>query len=479
VLDRLSTGGSRLLVPATIAFIVATAALLGVIGADARWLAAMGDVITHRGSIPAGIPFAAAPSLHWVNAIVLSELVFGTLERALGDRGLLLAQLLAVGGGMAVLARDALAGGAERPGTCAALLLAAVGAASSLVIVRVQLFSLLLFPVLIALLRAQARRPTPAIWAVVPLLAAWSNLHGAVLLGLAVTLCYLGLSRFRAQPTQTVTVAVACVLAICLTPALLSTPSYYHGLLTNVAASRGQGMWAPLSLSAPLDIVLVIAALTLLARVRHARLLRWELVATVALAALTVQGSRNGVWLVLFLAPLAARTIVPRRSWAALAPVALLASSVAIALAVTRGPEPGGASPRLLTEALALAHGTPVLAEDQLAEQVALSGGRIWAGDPIDAFSHATQATYLDWTDGAPSGRRAFGADVRVVLVSRGSRAQVLTASTAGFRLIAISPLAALYARSTSSGQPATRARPEALEVVQGPAIRAQRPRGE
>jgi hypothetical protein len=475
VTTRVSSSGSRLLIPATITLIVALAALLGTIGADARWLAAMGDVIAHRGSVPAGIPFASAATSHWPNAIVLAELAFGGLERVFGDRGLLLAQLVAVAGALTVLARDARAGGAERPGLSAALLIAAIGAATSLAIVRVQLFSLLLFPVLVALLRSQARRPTRAIWLVVPLLALWANLHGVVLLGLAMTFAYLGLSRLRLRRAETLAVGAASLVALCLTPALLSTPDYYHGLLTNLAVSRGEGMWAPLSLTSPLDLLLLIAGIMLVACTRGSRALRWELVVVLALAVLTVQGSRNGVWLLMFLVPLAARTIVPRRSWAAVAPVALLASSAAVALAVVRGPEPNDASPRLVSEALALAHGSPVLAEDQLAEQVALSGGRIWAGDPIDAFSRQTQATYLDWTDGTPSGRRAFVPDVRVVLVSRGSRAQALTASTAGFRLIATSPLAALYARSAEPGHPATRARPEALEVIQHPASGGQR----
>jgi hypothetical protein len=479
---RSSSTGSRLLIPATIAMIVAIAALLGTIGADSRWLAAMGDVIAHRGSVPAGIPFASAASSHWPNAIVLAELAFAGLEHLFGDRGLLLAQLLAVAGALIMLARDARAGGAEGPGVCGALLLAAFGAASSLVIVRVQLFSLLLFPVLVALLRSQARRPTNAIWLVVPLLALWANLHGAVLLGLAVTFAYLGISRLRLRPAETLAIGAASLVALCLTPALLSTPDYYHGLLTNLAASRGAGMWAPLSLTSPLDVALVIAAIALVACTRRSHATRWELVVGLALTVLTVQGSRNGVWLLMFLMPLAARTIVPRRQWAAVAPVALLASSAAVALAVARGPEPNGASPRLVSQALALAHGSPVLAEDQLAEQVALSGGRIFAGDPIDAFSRTTQATYLDWNDGDASGRRALDTGVRVVLVVRGSRAQTLTAQTAGFHLIATSPLAALYERgpgSGDSGKPATRARPEALEVIQRATLRVQRPRGE
>src|ERR1700722_1625471 len=139
-------------VAAAVIVIVAVAALLATVGADARWLAALGHVIVQRGSIPSGVPFAAAPTGHWPNALVL-----GGLERALGDRGLVLAQLLAVGAAMAVLARDSRLGGAQPAGIAVALMLAAVGTMPSLAIVRAQVFSLVLFPVLCVLLRAEAR----------------------------------------------------------------------------------------------------------------------------------------------------------------------------------------------------------------------------------------------------------------------------------------------------------------------------------
>src|SRR5438477_10877661 len=161
--------------------IVAITGLFSLVGADARWLAALGSAIAEHHAIPDGVPFAAAPTAHWPNAIVAAELLFHGLESTLGDRGLMLAQMVAVGGALSVLSRDALAGGASAPATATALIVASLGALPSLVIARVQLFSLLLFPVLIALLRSQARRPTGRIWLVVPLIAVWSNLHGAAL----------------------------------------------------------------------------------------------------------------------------------------------------------------------------------------------------------------------------------------------------------------------------------------------------------
>jgi len=421
---------STVYIAATVAVIVAIAALLARVGADAQWLAALGHVIVQRHSIPTGIPFAAAPTSHWPNAIVLAELAFDALERTLGDRGLMLAQLLAVGVGLAVLGRDALAGGADPPGTSGALLLAGIGALPSLAIARVQLFSLLLFPILVALLRAESRRPSRRIWLLVPLLALWANLHGTVLLGLAVALAYLLCSRLRREPIVAVVAGVASSLALCLTPALAGTITYYHGLLTNVAAERGQGMWAALSLSAPLDLLLVATAVALSIKVVHARPQLWEWAVLVALGALTIQASRNGVWLLFFLVGPAARTIRPARAWQGLIAPALAASLAVIAFAVVRGPAPEGATPALVSRALALAHGSPVLAEDVVAEQVALAGGRVWIGDPIDAFSRLDQAIYLDWMEGTRGGRQALKADVRLVLVTRGSPAQKLMTET-------------------------------------------------
>ena len=206
-------------------------------------------------------------------------------------------------------------------------------------------------------------------------------------------------------------------------------------------------MWAALSLTSPLDLLLIAAALTLAVRVARARPRLWEWAVLVALGALTIQASRNGVWLLFFLVPLAARAIKPTRTWQTLlAPVAG-ASIVVIAFAVVRGPASSGASPALLTRALTLAHGSPVLAEDVIAEQIALAGGRVWASDPIDAFSRRDQAIYLDWLQGSPSGRQALNAAVRVVLVSRGSPAQALMAATPSFTAVAGDASTRIYER--------------------------------
>jgi hypothetical protein len=253
--------------------------------------------------------------------------------------------------------------------------------------------------------------------------------------------------RVREQPLTAIGVGVASLVALCLTPAGLRTVTYYHGVLTNVAAERGEGLWAPLSLSAPADILLVLAAIVLAVKVRRARPHLWEVAVIAALSALTIQASRSGVWLMFFLVAPAARAIQPKRTWERLVPVAAVISMVGLVFEIGRGPLPSGASSALVARAVGMARGTPVLAADRLAEQVALAGGRIWVGNPIDAFSHRDQATYLDWLQGDRHGDRVL-TYVQVVLVGRGSRAEALMDKTPGFTAVETDRRSALYART-------------------------------
>lgn len=435
---------------ACIASVVALAAVLARVGSDAQWLAALGHVIVVSHRVPAGLPFAVAPTSHWPNSLVLAELIFEGLEWGFGDRGLMLGQLLAVTGALLLLARDARNGGADAFGTSGALLLAALGCLQALAIARVQMFSLVLFPAIVLLLRAQTRAPSRRLWLTVPLLALWSNLHGGALLGLGVVLAYLVFERGRREPWLAVGVGAASILALSLTPALGRTAAYYAGLMSNAAAQRGQGLWGPLSLSSPFDLLLLATAILLGTRMWRGRASLWEWSVVAALALLTVHADRNGVWLLFFLVAPAARALAPVRSLQRLVPIAGVAGAAVIAVALARGPVPTGASGSLVDSAVALAHGSPVLADGTIDEQVALAGGRIWAGDPIDAFSHNVQNAYLDWISGDRDGASALAPAVHVVLVSRGTQTQELMARMPGFVAAQTSGDAVMYEREVT-----------------------------
>jgi hypothetical protein len=435
----------RVVLLGLLAAILGGCGLLARVGSDADWLVALGRVVTHRHEIPRGIPFAASPTAGWANPLVLAELIFAALHAVGGERGLMLAQLAAGAAALGILARDARRGGAEPIGVAGALGLLALGAAASLAIARVQMFSLLLAPALIALLRAERREPSRRIWLSVGLLALWANLHGGVLLGFGVLIAYLLLDRARRRPGESLGVALAALVALGLTPALWRTGFYDVGLLTNAAAQQGQGMWGPLSPANPLDVILVLVAVVLGIKAWRAGLPGWEATLALALALLTIRAERNGVWLLMLLAPPAARRLAPVRSLRALAVPLGLLGLLLVGLTVIRGPvsTPGSG---LVARAVQLAEGRPVLADSSLDEQVAAAGGRIWAGNPIDAFSRRVQDAYLAWLNGRSGGSPALaGADV--VLVTRGTPEAARMARSSGFSIVATTPGALLYRR--------------------------------
>src|SRR5262249_52767089 len=157
---------------------------------------------------------AAVSSAGWHNVPVLGELVFHGLQASLGTRGLVIAQVAAVVICLWLVALDMRRGGVPDTPAALALMLTAFAAAPALLVVRAQLVSLALFPLLVLLLREEARRPSRRIWLLVPLVALWSNLHGGVLLGAAVACTYLLFSRARQDALTTLGVIGGMALAL-------------------------------------------------------------------------------------------------------------------------------------------------------------------------------------------------------------------------------------------------------------------------
>ncbi len=454
---RIDLDGVRL--AATVALIAGLAGAVSTVGADLRWLAALGRVVATSGGVPHGVPFAAAPTSHWANTLVAAELVLHALSSWFGERGFVLAQVVAVAACFTILARDARAQGARTGATAVALLLAALGSFTSLALVRVQLFSLVAFPALVALLRADARRPSRRIWLAPALIAAWANLHGAVLMGEVTVIAYLVLSRRRSGPLTAAGVAAVSLLALCLTPAGLASIDYYRGLVTNLAAERGVGQWAPLG-AMPFDPVLIAVAVMMLVQVIRRRPALWEAEVGAALVVMTVKAGRDGVWLLLFLAPLVSaapplgvrlsgRFVALRAAAANTLPVAGAAlAAVLLVVVVAQRPITPGASSSILSRTLALARGEPILADAIPAEQVALAGGRIWAGNPLDAFARPVQAAYLDWVDGSRGAALILANPrIRVVLATAGSAAAASVAADPAFRMASADASAVIFVR--------------------------------
>jgi hypothetical protein len=426
-------------------------ALLGSVGADARWLAALGRSILALGSVPAGIPYAAAPSVDWVNVPVLGELVFHALQVAGGDRGFLIAQLLATTAALTLLALGMRALGAPDAASAVVLMLVFFAAAPSFLIVRAQLFSLVLFCAVLLLLRAESRSPSRRVWLLVPLIALWANLHGAVLVGLAIAAAYLVLERARRNALVAASVLVACCASLFLTPALASSGRYYLGVLHSEAAQRGEGMWAPLSAHKPFDVLFIVLAIPLLVFAFRSGLKVWELACVAALAGLTLHAGRNNIWLLCFIAAPAAHGLGKRfLRDLAVSPrtIALCAAVPAtfLLLGLLQTPHQYGAGARVRGEAARLAAGKPILADGMDAEQLALDGRRVWIANPLDAFSRRDQRLYLDWLNASPAGD-ALLRQATAVVVARGSKPEQRLERDRSFRRAALDARAVIYVR--------------------------------
>ncbi|MGZ8739456.1 MAG: hypothetical protein ACXWZ8_02525 [Gaiellaceae bacterium] len=390
--------------------------------------------------------------MDWVNVPVLGELVFHALQVVGGDRGLLLAQLVAAAAALTLLAVGMRAFGAPDAASALVLMLVFFAAVPSFIIVRAQLFSLVLFCAALLLLRAEARRPSRRVWLLVPLIAIWANLHGAVLVGLAIAAAYLVLERLRREPVVAVSVLAACCAALFLTPAFAKSGTYYLGVLKSEAAQRGEGMWAPLSLHKPFDVLFILLAIPLLVFAYRSGLRIWEFVCVAAFAAMTLQAGRNAIWLTCFIAAPAAHGLgkrflrdftVSRRTLVlcALVPAAFLA------IGVFQTPHQDGAGERVRSEAARLAAGQPILADGIDAEQLALDGRRVWIANPLDAFSRRDQRLYLDWLDASPAGD-ALLRKATAVVVTRGSAPQQRLERDPSFSRAAVDAKAAVYVRN-------------------------------
>lgn len=414
------------LVVVALGVVACVIAWLSVVGSDALWLSALGDTIRADRQIPAGVPFAAAPSQGWVNTTALGQVLFSFIHVA-GSLGVVAAQVVVVVWTLWILVSSARRRGAHVIGLVSVLLLVLVGGAAPLLVARAQLLSLVPYAALVVLLRMEHDRPSRLIWATVPLIALWGNLHGAVLVGVAVLGCYLSFSRLRVDPWTAVGVGLASLAAACLNPGLLQAPHYYLGVFGGAATKDDSGMWSRLSLSNPFDLMLLVASIYLAYMTfRHRRPL-WEYAAALGLAGATLVAARHGIWLLLFLAVPAALSLkIPRRRAeeapprrANLAPAAAcVAGLVMVAgLLAARAPTFHAAD----AEASQLAdatRGQVVLVAEPLAESMAAAGATVWVSNPLDAFDHADQTAYLAFMDGDATGAaRAF--DQAGVVVAR------------------------------------------------------------
>jgi hypothetical protein len=205
-------------------------------------------------------------------------------------------------------------------------------------ILRAQVFSGVLFVLLLALLAAESRRPSRRVLLAVPLLLVWANLHGAVLQGAALVALLGVVEAVRARrPTlRAATLVVVPWLCVLATPYGLATAGYYRTLISNPILRSIEGEWRPPTFPQALGwaVFVLAAAFAVLAARRPRDLNAFEYAAlafTLFGALLAVRSIPWFAYSCLVLLPPVAERALHRRAAPAAQPIA----AMAIALGTT------------------------------------------------------------------------------------------------------------------------------------------------
>jgi len=258
-----------------------------------------GAMILDSGAIPSRDTFtftvAGAP---WLDQQWGAQVILAAVYRVGGWSGLVFLRAALVGALFAVvLATGRRAGLTQRPAawlTLAVFIVTAVALA-----LRPQLFGMLLFAAVVYLVVDRRAHPN-RLWLVLPIVAAWANLHGSFFLGpLVVGLAWLSDAHDRVPGAhRTLAVALLAGLAACLTPFGPQVWAYAAGLTTNAGVTARITEWQPTSVQSVPGILFFASAIAVAAIVARAgRRLPWPALLWLAIFfALGVYAARGVAW---------------------------------------------------------------------------------------------------------------------------------------------------------------------------------------
>ena len=278
---------------------------------------------------------------------------------------------------------------------------------------------------------AEARAPSRRIWLLVPLLALWGNLHGAVLTGAAVAGAYLVFERSRRRPGESAA-RRARVRARAVRqsgalghPELRARRPAQRGrapVLRPVGAARPPRAGSTSRSSSP-------ASPSSPARCAPARS-RGSSWRSRASPLLTLHAARGGVWLALFAVPLAAAGFGGRGARRGRLHAPRPAAGVRADRDRHRRHRARAARERCGRRGCCTARSRSRMARRCWPRMCSPSrsptqGGRVWMANPIDAFSTRGSAR-LRRVDARAAGRatRALAHAPRAVLVRLGGKAE-------------------------------------------------------
>ena len=224
-------------------------------------------------------------------------------------RGIAIVRVVAVTALIVLVVLNASFGRTVRPLAAVAATVPALALTRAVWVDRPELFGFVFFAALLLLLRAgrggrDGGRPS-ALFAVVPLIAVWANVHGSFALGAVLVLCVCAEGAFRdvARRRAYVLTAASTLFATLLTPAGVATwtaPGIHF-----LSPPRDIQEWALIDASTPFGIAYVITlALVLVCAVVGRRPDLRELVVLLPVTFLSLTAMRQAPLLAIAAAPL-------------------------------------------------------------------------------------------------------------------------------------------------------------------------------
>jgi hypothetical protein len=314
------------------------------------WMTLVGgrEVVQH--GLPTHDHFAAwTAGVPWIDQQWLAQLAFYALYVAGGLKLVLLSHVALLAAALAIALAAARLSGASEKSVCLVALATMLSAPWELQL-RAQTVGTLLFVCVTALLLADSRRPSRRVLLVLPLLAVWANVHGTVLLGVALaTLRGAAILVERRGPRLRLLLLAAPLCAFA-SPYGFSLAHYYPRIVANPLMTKFVNEWRASTPSRATVVFFLLAFLTvwLVARA-SGRLTGFEKLALVVTLTGALWAIRSITWFALtdlMVLPLALDAALPsRRARPRFAQLRLLAGAGAVA-AVLVGTGVAAAQPR-------------------------------------------------------------------------------------------------------------------------------------
>lgn len=463
--SKLPEAASRIAIPAalplTVAIAFATLSATQPIGDnDYGFHLRLGAEIAQSGPPATDSHSYTAPGAPYPDHEWLSQLLWFSVHRVVGDAGMVAFQATLVGVALTLVAASVRGGIATR--------VLALDFAFLLSLHHIQMRPHLLSWVFAALLMVLLGRR--AHWAVPPLLVVWANCHASVPLAVLMACLDLAEEFVRSRRRRWLVLAAACVLTPLLNP-------YGIDVYTLFFAIRGHtdfiGEWKPYApTTGPYWLLVLLFVLAAVGIARSRRRSPFDVVRVGLLVVLAFSSSRHGVVAAIYLAPLLGRwfavtpAVAPRTSApgsARLLACALAAVPIAVfAVLLSRG----GAlafrldHQRLPIEALAFLERHAL--EGPLFNDYNFGGWLLWRGWPrypvfidgrTEVYKGGILREYLAVSRAAPGFRATLDRyEVQTILVRPERELARALLRDADFELVYFDYNSVVLARRGSSG---------------------------